>query len=59
MALALGKPIHVISLDGQPPPAHLQHLQAIDADRLQRRKPWLTRQDALLEASLLALNPGS
>jgi hypothetical protein len=58
MALALGKPIHVISLDGQSPPVHLQHLQAIDARRLQRRKPWLTQQDALLEASLTALNPG-
>ena len=57
MALALGKPIHLISLDGQSPPVHLQHLQAIDANRLQRRKPWLTPQDALLEASLMALNP--
>jgi hypothetical protein len=57
MALALGKPIHVISLDGQPPPIHLQHLQAIDANRLQRLKPWLTQQDALLEASLMALTP--
>jgi len=56
MAMALGKAMHVVSLDGQLPPIHLQHLQAIDVQRLRGRKPWLTSLDALLEALLAGLS---
>jgi len=52
MATALGKPIHVINLDGTRLPDYLQQIQAIDVTRLQSRKPWLTTEDALLEACL-------
>jgi hypothetical protein len=56
-AAGLAKPIRIVSLDGAPPPAHLQHIQAADVPRLRKRKPWLTETDALLDAFLLALAP--
>ena len=58
MAFALNKPIHVLSLDGSPPPTHLQSIQAVDVVRLRARKPWLTHADAILEACLTTLGPG-
>jgi len=57
IAYALNKAIHVLSLDGTLPPLHLQSIQAIDVERLQARKPWLTHGDAMLEACLTALSP--
>jgi len=57
MAMALDKPMHLVSLDGQRPPLHLQHLQAVDVQRLLERKPWLTSGDALLEALMAGLLP--
>ena len=59
IAFALNKSVHVLSLDGTPPPLHLQSIHAIDVERLQARKPWLTHGDALLEACLTALSPAS
>lgn len=54
MAVALGKPIRLVSLDGTRPPGHLEHLQAEDVPRLQARKPWLPRMEAILGAMLQA-----
>ncbi len=56
-AVALGKPIQLVSLDGLPPPSFLAHLQMQDVARMQILRPWLNRQDAVLEA-LLAPIPG-
>lgn len=52
MAVALDKPLRLVSLDGAPPPAHLQHLQSADVPRLRARKPWLPSDAALVEAML-------
>ena len=57
-AVALGKSIQLISLDGHPPPSFVSHLQMLNVPRLLRQRPWLTRQDALIEA-LLAAPEGS
>jgi len=54
-AAALGKPLHIIGLDGEGPPAHLRDVQAIDLPRLTARKPWLAGDEALLEAFLTVL----
>ena len=51
-ALALGLPIGLVSLDGTPPPAFVQHLQAADVPRLLARRPWPTAAEALVEALL-------
>jgi hypothetical protein len=56
MAAGLGKRIRVVSLDGSSPPAHLQDIQAAAVPRLMQRKPWLTRSDAILEATLEAVS---
>lgn len=55
MAHAIGKPIHIISLDGTMPPAYAQHLQAVDLPRLRRTRPWLDLDDLLAEQLLTAL----
>ena len=55
-AMALGKPVALISLDGSPPPVFVQHLQTVDLERQQRLKPWLDREEALLEALLQVLS---
>jgi CDGSH-type Zn-finger protein len=55
VAHALSKPIYVISLDGTLPPVFLQHVQTVDLTRIQRRKPWLDRQDLLLEELIRVL----
>jgi hypothetical protein len=54
-AAALGKPLHIIGLDGDGPPTHLSDVQAIDVLRLKARKPWLAGDEALLEAFLTIL----
>ncbi|MDG1480416.1 MAG: TIR domain-containing protein [Myxococcota bacterium] len=51
-AAAVGKPIRVISLDGQPPPSFVSHLQMFDVPRMLRQRPWLTQEDSVLEAIL-------
>jgi len=56
MAVALDKPVRLVSLDGAPPPAHLQHLQSADVPRLRARKPWLPSDAAVLEAVLTAVS---
>ncbi len=55
MACAIGKPIHVISLDGTLPPAYIQHIQAVDLPRLRRTRPWMDLDDLLLEQLLTAM----
>jgi hypothetical protein len=55
MAVALEKPLALLSLDGSPPPAFVQNLQVMDVDRLNRRKPWLLPTEARIECALLAL----
>lgn len=57
-AIALEKPLQVISLDGAPPPSFLAHIQMQDVPRVQVLHPWLTPAEALLEA-LLAPIPNS
>jgi len=59
VAMALKKPIRIISLDGSSPPSFLQDVQAFDLQRLLIRKPWLTPVDGLLEAFLDAMGEGS
>ena len=56
MAVALGKPTRVVSLDGTPPPGFLSHVQMSDVPRLLQRKPWLEPEDALVEAFLAAVS---
>ena len=55
MATAFEKTLRVVSLDGAPPPPHLQQIQATDVKRLRARKPWLRPTDALYEACVLAI----
>ena len=52
-AMALEKEIRIISLDGTPPPAHLQDIQALEIPRLLKRKPWLEFTQGLIEALLV------
>jgi hypothetical protein len=56
MAYALEKPIILISLDGSPPAAFVQHLQTVDLTRLEQQKPWLEKSDLLLDELLKALS---
>ena len=51
-AVALNKPIQLISLDGLPPPSFVGHLQMWDVPRARRQRPWLDQTDALIEAVL-------
>lgn len=55
MAVALEKPVRVISLDGTPAAGFLSHVQMADLPRVRQRKPWLTLEDALVEAILASL----
>jgi hypothetical protein len=57
-AIALGKSIRIISLDGSSPPSYLQDVQATDVCRLLKRKPWLTQEAGILESCLTAVTPG-
>jgi hypothetical protein len=54
-ATAAEKTIRVISLDGSPPPLFVGHLHVHDLERQRRTKPWLSSQEALLDALLDAL----
>lgn len=54
-AVALGKPVQVVSLDGKPPPSFLAHLQMQNVPRQRMLHPWLNEHDALLEAFLAPL----
>ncbi len=51
-AASVDKPIRLISLDGQPPPSFVSHLQMFDVPRTIRQRPWLSQADALVEALL-------
>ena len=55
LAAAMEKPVFIVSLDGAAPPSHLQHIQSADVPRVVRSRPWLTAEDAALEAVLDAL----
>lgn len=52
-AMALAKPLTIISLDGTPPPAYAQHLHMIDLARLRRVRPWLEAREALIESLMI------
>lgn len=54
-AMALQKPMYLISLDGTMPPAFVQHLQCVDIPRMQRLKPWLDVEDLVLEEMIKAM----
>jgi len=54
-AMALQKPIRIISIDGVRPPAYVQHLQMVDLVRRHATKPWLDRDDALVDALIHTL----
>jgi len=55
MAMGRHKSIRIVSIDGCPPPAHLQDIQASSVPRLRARKPWLDPDDALTECILNAI----
>lgn len=57
-AMARDLPIRVVMLDAGSPPPFLSQLQAIDLPRLQARRPWLSADEALVEALLDALSGG-
>jgi hypothetical protein len=54
-AYALRKPLRLLSLDGAPPPAFVQHIQVVDLPRLARQRPWLDVQDVLVDELLNVL----
>ncbi len=56
-AVARQKRLALVSLDGQPPPAHVQHLHVVDVERRLAARPWLDRTAALVESLLAALAP--
>lgn len=51
-AVATGKPIQLVSVDGLPPPSFLSHVQMQDVPRARQLRPWLSDDDAILEALL-------
>ena len=55
-AVARGKRVLAVSLDGEVPPAYMQHLQMIDLLRRQSTRPWLDASSALVEALLQTLD---
>ncbi len=55
MAMALNKPIHLLSLDGSLPHVFAQHLQMADLPRLQRFQPWLSTEELLLQEMVKSL----
>jgi hypothetical protein len=57
MAVAMDKRLSIVSLDGSSPPAYIQNIQAADVPRLQGRKPWLSHEEACIEAVLDAIRP--
>ena len=56
MARALKKKIYPILLDESSFPSYLQHLNAVSINRLINTYPWLSPQDALLQAFFLCLD---
>jgi len=58
-AMGMNKNIRILSLDGSAPPGFFQDIQAADCLRLAARKPWLTPQEALLDALLQAVSGDS
>ena len=56
MATALEKPVRVIHLEGDATLPYLSHVQASEIPRLLARKPWLTEDEALLDAVLDGLS---
>ena len=55
IAMALGKRVHLVGLDGTTPFLPVSHLQCESVPRLMARKPWLTRAEAILEAVLVGV----
>lgn len=55
-AVAKGKRVLAVSLDGEVPPAYMQHLHMIDLLRRRATRPWLDDASLLVDALLEALN---
>ena len=55
VAYAMNKPMCVVNIDGSHLPAYLSDYQVIDVPRLLTRKPWLLKEDAILEEILTAI----
>lgn len=56
MATALEKPVRVIHLEESATLPYLSHVQATEIPRVLARKPWLTEEEALLDAVLDGLS---
>ena len=56
-AMAMGKEIRLINLDGASLPSYFQDVQAMDVCRLLKRKPWLTQEAGILESCLAVITP--
>ena len=54
-AQALEIPVRPILLDGQAPPAFLQHLNAPSIPRIQKNNPWFSDTDSMTAAIFFAL----
>jgi hypothetical protein len=52
MAVALGKPVQVLALDGAAPPSYLAHLHVDDVQRIRSLRPWLEPDELLIDAVL-------
>jgi hypothetical protein len=57
-AMARTTPIRIISLDGERPPAYVQHLHMLDLERRRAARPWLDIGEALADALLELLADG-
>ena len=55
-AHALNTPVRPILLDGSPPPAFVQHLNAPSVPRILRNNPWYSTTDAMMVAIFRALD---
>lgn len=52
MAIALGKPVQVIALDGAAPPSYLAHIHVDDLPRIRGLRPWLEPDEVLVDVVL-------
>ena len=55
IAQTLQKNIRVFSLISPPLPAYLQHIQAIDLQRIKNEQPWLTEEECINEGFFRAI----
>ena len=55
IAQTLQKKIRIFSLTPPPLPAYLQHIQAIDLQRIKSEQPWLTEEECISEGFFRAI----